>query len=115
MALGSGGVKGITGRVPGQNNRKTKFTAQTQDLFDGPSIVNQFTHSAVGEKTEEFYRMTNDPFVNEAVDGQEGTDVVTGHELVEDAKDFQRINKTRRVLAEPPVSSSSSSSSSSSQ
>jgi len=103
MALA--GVKGVTDRVKGQINRKTAYTAQTQDLFDGPNIVDQMTHSSVGEKNEEFYRFAEAgaAFVNEAVDGQSGDAVVTKHELVEDDKDFQRINKTTRVLVPAPV------------
>ena len=77
-------------------SRNTNGTAQVAEkLGITGGIEDMTTHGAAVEvETEEY----SDSFSNEAVDGQSGTSVVTGHSFAETNTDYARERKTTRLV-----------------
>lgn len=92
---------GISNPPAGKNmiSRTRRGSAQTADLTDSEGkLINQVTHGAAVEQTEEFYVDHPENFTSEAVSGQHGQTVVTGNEVTEQAADWAKGNKTTRTL-----------------
>ena len=83
-------------------SRNTTHTAQVAEKI-GPdgTIEDMTTHGAAADITEEVY-MDVSSFVNEAVNGQTGTEVVTSHGLIESNTDYSRVTKTTREAGAAP-------------
>ena len=80
-------------------SRQTSASAQTADKLDEKGrILETSTHGATVEVTEETY---TDTFTNEAVNGQQGNDIVTSHEYNEVNNDYAKQTKTTRSFVVP--------------
>lgn len=92
---------GISNPTEGRNtiSRTRNYTAQTADLTDSNGeIINQVTHGAAMEESEEYYADDPAAFKNQAVDGQTGKSVVTGCQITENAADWAKATVTTRHL-----------------
>ena len=78
----------------GPITRKTSYKVKTDPKTDNVGNILEYTTFG-GEKTveEEVFSAT---FENQAVNGQQGaTDIVTGHDLIEDAEKYSRESLTK--------------------
>lgn len=86
MAFGTGAT--------GILSRSTSASAQVADKMDEEgTIIDSTSHGATREVTEETY---TDAFVNEALNGQTGTDIVTAHDYNEVNDDYAKQTVTHR-------------------
>lgn len=89
MAFGTG--------AGGAISRQTNRSAQVADkLNENGEIVEQTTHGSFIEVTEETYDDAD--VANEATDGQTGTEVTTGDNIVESNQDYCKRSVTKRTV-----------------
>ena len=90
MAVGSGfgtGTVGVTART-------TNNSVQVADKMSSEGVILESTSfGGTKEVTETVY---TDSFVNEALNGQSGTDIVTAHNLTESNDNYATADKTTR-------------------
>jgi len=95
---GSYGIKTPSGA--GQSSRSTKQTASVSELQNGAAtIIEGTTNKSKIVISEEFHAGPTLPTLAqlEAVDGQQGTDLVTSHGIDEKEGDYATIPKERTV------------------
>lgn len=87
-----GGDEFLTGRT-------TNNSVQTADKTDRyGTIREQATYGHVEEVTEDSFLATEEDFTNEAVEGQSGKEVVTGHNMTESNTGFATVQRTLRRI-----------------
>ena len=91
MSFGTGAV--------GILSRQTSATTQTADkLNEEGNILETTSFGGTVEVTEETY---TDTFTNEAVNEQQGNDIVTSHDYNEVNNDYAKQTKTTRSFVVP--------------
>lgn len=84
---------GVSGNNKNLTGRTTNNTAQVAELVNADGvIIDLHTHGAKTEITEDGFM--SGEFVNEAVDGQSGMEVVNAHNVTESNTDWTRFSKT---------------------
>lgn len=90
---------GVSGTEKSITKRTTSGKSQVQDMWNSEGkIIDQHTYGGTEEVTEEGFLAKGSAYANEAVDGQEGTSVVTQHDYTEDAQNYAMISKTTRKI-----------------
>lgn len=80
---------------PGILSRTTSATVEVVKRLNTKGEVIQLRSTGgVGEITISQY---TDDYVNEAINGQSGEDLISSHELIESNKDYARETKTKMV------------------
>ena len=83
-------------------SRSTQGTCEVAKKI-GPSgaVLEMTTHGAMQKVDTEDY--TDSPLVNEAVNGQTGTSVVSAHSLDESNTDYAKSKKTTEIAGAEPT------------
>lgn len=79
---------GIDAGISRQTNNSVNVAEKLNNKGD---ILDMTTYGGKKEKQEEVY---SDAFTNEAVNGQNGTEVISAHNLIENHTEYARAQKT---------------------
>lgn len=81
-----------------QQSRSDNFSTNVAELTDKDgNILEGHTFGGSMERSEEFYLGKNDTFENSAIDGQEGTELVTGVTRTGTAGEYEKVSVTTKI------------------